>query len=83
MVRGLRERFDPSAEQGVPAHITVLYPFMPPELVSSEVFALVQQALSEVPAFGFELAKVGRFPATTYLAPEPAAPFVDLTRRLV
>jgi 2'-5' RNA ligase len=83
VVRGLRERFDPAAKQGVPAHITILYPFMSPELVSSEVLALVQQTLSEVPAFQFELARVGRFPATTYLAPEPAAPLVRLTQRLV
>ena len=27
----LRDRMDPSAAQGVPAHVTLLYPFMPPE----------------------------------------------------
>ena len=31
LVKALRERFDWSAAQGVPAHITILYPFIPPE----------------------------------------------------
>jgi hypothetical protein len=25
----LRERMDPSAAQGIPAHVTLIYPFMP------------------------------------------------------
>ena len=79
----LRERFDPSAKQGVPAHITVLYPFMSPEFVSEQVLTVVRQALQSAAAFDFQLAEVGRFPATTYLAPEPVAPFVGLTKRLV
>lgn len=33
-------------------------------------------------AFDFSLSKVGRFPLTAYLAPEPAEPFVALTQRL-
>jgi GNAT superfamily N-acetyltransferase len=81
-VGALRQRFDPSAKQGVPAHITVLYPFMAPELVSEQVLADVRRALRGMSAFGFHLGRVGRFPATTYLAPEPAAPFIALTRRL-
>jgi len=31
----LRERFDPSTRMGVPAHITVLAPFMPPDRVTA------------------------------------------------
>ena len=79
----LRERFDPSARQGVPAHLTVLYPFMPPELVSGQVQGGIRQTLLQAAPFDFKLARVGRFPATTYLAPDPVAPFMDLTRRLV
>ena len=83
LVGGLRERFDPSARQGVPAHITVLYPFMSPELLSEQVLAGVRQALLPMQPFEFQLPKIGRFSATTYLTPHPVAPFVGLTRRLV
>lgn len=81
-VQALRERFDPSAKQGVPAHITVLYPFMSPELVSERVLAVIRHALGQVVTFDFQLSKIGRFPGVAYLAPEPAAAFVALTQRL-
>jgi 2'-5' RNA ligase len=82
-VGAMRERFDTSVKLGVPAHITVLVPFMSPERITEAVLQRVHQALSEVPAFSFTLAKVHRFPATTYLAPESAAPFIALTQSLV
>jgi len=83
LVGALRERFDPSAREGVPAHITVLYPFMPPELVTAQVLDDVRHVLRQVAPFEFRLQRIGRFPATTYLAPEPATPFIALTRCLV
>jgi 2'-5' RNA ligase len=82
-VGALRERYDASAKLGVPAHITVLVPFMAPERVSDTVLARAQQALGAVPAFSFSLSKWGRFPQTAYLAPEPAQPFVELTQNLM
>jgi 2'-5' RNA ligase len=82
-VQALRERFDPSAIRGVPPHVTVLAPFMPPERVTRTVLEQSQAALNEVPAFAFSLSKVGRFPTTAYLAPEPNAPFIALTQSLV
>lgn len=82
-VGALRERFDASVKLGVPAHITVLVPFMSPERISETVLQRVRHALSRVPAFSFQLFKVQRFPATAYLAPEPAAPFISLTQSLV
>ncbi|WP_395683499.1 2'-5' RNA ligase family protein [Dokdonella sp.] len=83
MVAALRERFDPSAKVGVPAHVTVLFPFVPPEQWSDAVMAAVADAIRGVDVFDFRLSKVGRFPATAYLVPEPAAPFVALTQRVV
>ena len=83
LVSSLRERFDASARIGVPAHITVLVPFMSPELITPAVLHQAQAALSRVSSFAFSLARVGRFPSTAYLAPEPAEPFVALTQALV
>jgi 2'-5' RNA ligase len=81
-VASLRGRFDASAHLGVPAHITVLAPFMAPDQITRSVLAEIQAALSQVPAFAFSLRQVRRFPATAYLAPEPAAPFIALTEAL-
>ncbi len=83
LVHDLRQRHDASAVLGVPAHITLLVPFMDPAQLTSEVLARAQQALRRHQAFSFLLGKVGRFPETTYLAPEPAAPFIAMTRSLV
>lgn len=82
-VGGLRERFDPSAKLGVPAHITLLYPFMSPEQIIEPVLNRVRVALSPVASFTFCLVRFGRFPGALYLKPEPAEPFVALTERLV
>ena len=78
-VAPLRTRFDPSVELGVPAHITVLAPFMAPELISQPVLAQIRDALGQVASFDFQLKTVARFPATAYLAPQPVLPFVALT----
>ena len=82
MVGSLRERFDSSARLGVPAHVTILFPFMSPENITASVVQRVESVLREVQGFEFSLAKVARFPATAYLAPERAAPFIALTESL-
>lgn len=78
----LRERLDPSARLGAPTHITVLYPFMATEHTTDAVLKRVRAVTSSSARFAYRLAAVRRFPGTLYLAPEPAAPFVELTLRL-
>ncbi|SOE74583.1 2'-5' RNA ligase superfamily protein [Burkholderia sp. OK233] len=83
VVGDLRDQFDSAAKLGVPAHITILFPFMPPEEITPGVLQQAQEALSVVPSFVFSLGEIGRFPTTTYLLPAPASPFVALTTALV
>ncbi|CAN7762403.1 2'-5' RNA ligase family protein [Variovorax sp. LjRoot178] len=83
LVGDLRQRFDATAKLGVPAHITLLVPFMDPQHITPAVLDQVQNALARVAAFSFSLVKVARFPTTTYLAPEPSEPFVAMTMALV
>ena len=74
----LRLVHDSSAALGVPAHITILFPFAPPESVDEDAVAGL---VASHPAFTFELASVEHFgDDVTYLAPVPAAPFGALTR---
>jgi 2'-5' RNA ligase len=79
LIGELRMRYDESAWLGVPAHVTVLYPFMAPELVSASVLAQLERLFSARQSFRFRLASIGRFVSTCYLEPSPAEPFVRLT----
>jgi 2'-5' RNA ligase len=75
-----RFRHDSVALRGVPAHITVLYPFMTPDEISDSATAAVRRVLDHFPEFPFRLTRLERFAeGATYLAPEPPTPFVDLT----
>jgi 2'-5' RNA ligase len=75
-VAALRLQHDPMARLGVPAHITIHFPFAPPEAVDEDAVAGL---LARRTAFPFELASVEHFgDDVTYLAPDPAAPFCEL-----
>lgn len=77
-VASLRRAHDSSAALGVPAHVTVLFPFAPPGEVDEPALA---ELFAAHPAFDFELASVEHFDDDlTYLAPVPAEPFAALTR---
>jgi 2'-5' RNA ligase len=82
LVGGLRARFDPSALMGMPTHITILFPFMPVDLLTGDILGTVRTAVASIVEFRFTLEGIGRFPRTTYLAPEPPEPFLALTAAL-
>lgn len=81
-VNRLRDRMDPSAAEGVPAHVTLLYPFMAPAHLDENVRRRVADILAAEPAFPIVLGSLSRFPDVVYLEPEPAEPFRRLTRAL-
>ena len=75
-----RFRHDSVALRGVPAHITVLFPFVAPSAISAATTDTVRQALTRFSAFPFSLTRLDRFPeGACYLAPDPAEPFRRLT----
>jgi 2'-5' RNA ligase len=83
-VRAHRLRLDPNAAAGVPEHITLISPFIPPERLDTGVRVRLASLFASVHPFPFELTSVGWFgDQVMWLAPEPAAPFVELTQRLV
>ena len=77
-----RQRFDPSARRNVPAHVTILYPFMAPPLVDAGVLVTLQGIADSVPCFSYRMAETRRFPVALYLAPDPGIPFATLTDRV-
>jgi 2'-5' RNA ligase len=83
-VRRHRFRDDSIALRGVPAHITLLFPFMPPDAITDEEVEAVRDVLTRFSAFRFRLTGLQRFPeGAAYLTPDPAGPFVRLTTALV
>jgi 2'-5' RNA ligase len=79
LVSGWRKRFDVSAVQGMPAHVTALYPFLPEEQVTDAVPAELRELCAAVPALDVVFRRIGRFPGVVYLEPEPADGLRQLT----
>ncbi|MEK6333999.1 MAG: 2'-5' RNA ligase family protein [Acidobacteriota bacterium] len=80
LVAAFRNQYDPTAALGVPAHVTVLYPFKPPPELTADVIQILQGLFSRFPGFRTSLAELGRFPGVLYLAPEPVEIFHRLIR---
>lgn len=78
-VGAYRARLDAAAAWGVPAHVTVVYPFGP--IGRLDAFApAIAEAVATVPAFDFTLARTAWFGTSVlWLAPDPAEPFRALT----
>jgi 2'-5' RNA ligase len=74
-----RQRFDPSARRNVPAHVTILYPFLSPGDVDAEVERTLADIARSVPRFDYRLREMRRFPVALYLAPDPDRWFSALT----
>ena len=76
-----RAVLDPIAAWNIPAHITVLYPFLPPGQVGDEVLGTLRELFGARPAFEVVLSRVAWFGTDVlWLAPEPDQPFRELTQ---
>lgn len=82
-LRRLRERHDPSAQLGVPPHVTLLFPFVPASGLTGGVRNGVAQVAAAHDPFVVTLASAATFPGAVYLVPEPSAPFISLTAALL
>ena len=82
LVKPFRDRHDPSAALGVAAHITLLYPFLPPKQIGDAVLTQLRGGFARFTPITFALKSIRRFPDVLYLAPEPAEPFRELTRAI-
>lgn len=79
-VREPRARLDGSARLGIPAHITVLFPFVPPAYIDDSVVGRLAGVFSAVPTFGHRLVRTNWFEENVlWLEPEDDAPFRSLT----
>ncbi len=75
-----RARLDSSARDGVPAHLTVLYPFLPPAAVDGAVLTSLRRLFAGFAPFGVTLDRVSWFgEEVVWLAPRDDRPFRALT----
>jgi 2'-5' RNA ligase len=84
-IQRLRRRYDRKVRRWMP-HITLLYPFRPPELLPEALERLrhccALQRPFRIALRQFELFRHGRSSFTVWLRPEPAAPLQALQRAL-
>jgi 2'-5' RNA ligase len=78
----LRRRSVADAGNGVPTHLTLLYPFLEPGDLDAEVRRSIASVAARHGAFDYRLDRPERWPGTMYAAVEPVAPFVALQAAL-
>jgi 2'-5' RNA ligase len=75
-----RTTLDPAALLGIPAHVTILYPFVRPDQIENRVLANLRKAVRSISRFEIELTRVEWFERrVVWLAPEPDRPFRALS----
>ncbi|MCE9649746.1 MAG: 2'-5' RNA ligase family protein [Parvibaculum sp.] len=79
-----RKLHDPSAADGMPAHVTLVHPFRAHEEIDAEAEASLAHLFGQAAPFDLHFHETRRFPATSvlWLAPQNPAPVVALVRAL-
>jgi hypothetical protein len=73
-------RLDANASLGIPAHFTVLFPFMPPDAIGPPVLGQLERLFAAVRGFWFQLARTAWFgDEVLWLAQRDPAAFRALT----
>jgi 2'-5' RNA ligase len=75
----LQYTFD--APAGIPAHVTILFPFVEPERLG-EVEERLAELVAGTSVFDLTFTRTARWPEILYLEPDPAEPFVALTHAI-
>ncbi len=81
LVHEWRLRYD-NASIGVPAHVTLLSPFVTAEDVDDRLLTDLRDLFASHRHFEYSLPRVARFPEVAWLAPEPDKPFRELTESI-
>jgi 2'-5' RNA ligase len=74
-----RELYDPVTAYGMPAHVTILYPWKPAATITTSDRTALAELARLLPAVELSFARFGRFDETLWLDPQPADPI----RRLI
>jgi 2'-5' RNA ligase len=78
----LRRRRVGNAAVGVPAHTTLLHPFIEPDALTAPVRRELREVAARHRPFEYRQARRAEWPEAIYVAVEPVQPFVALQRDL-
>ena len=73
-----REQYDSVAPLGVPAHVTVLYPWIPAGRLTEADCDGVAEIAGATDPIELTFAAIGRFPDVLWLDPQPSGPILAL-----
>ena len=79
----IRARHDPLASRGVPAHVTILFPFFPVDGLGPSVSAALGELTSAHRPFRARFDRAERRDAMIWLPPIQPEPFLELTAAVV
>lgn len=79
----LRRRWDLAAGTGVPAHVTILFPFLSADALLPALRRDLAAIARAHQPFDVRFERVDGFPGVVYVRPEPATPFLRLTEAFV
>jgi len=82
VVDAYRKKYDTVSLHGIPAHVTLLFPFKDPSKITGETERKIEQVFLNVKPFPFMLANINTFPNVIFLEPDPREPFIELTERV-
>jgi len=74
----LRRAGVPEAARGLPAHLTMLYPFVDPTRLGPEVRGVLAGVAGRTAPLGYHLVGAGQWPGVVHLTVDPTGPFVRL-----
>ena len=74
-----RTEYDESASFGVPAHVTILFPWLPRRRVDDEALAGVAELMAGFEPFTVDFPRIERVPEVIWLRPSPDTGFRALT----
>ncbi len=78
-----RKKYDHVALHGIPAHITLLFPFKESSQITQEIIKKLEGIFLKVKQFPFTLDRINTFPNVIFLDPNPRDEFIKLIEAIV
>jgi 2'-5' RNA ligase len=78
-LRALRDGSDPMAARGVPAHVTILFPFLPADALGAEIHTGLARIAADSRPWTARFDQVQCREGRVWLVPADQAPFIGLT----
>lgn len=82
LLRAWKPRWQPPAPVGIPACVTLAYPFLTPDELGPSALGGLAAVFAAQPPLTVRLAGVTRWPGLVVLLPDPAGPFVALAEQV-